>query len=324
MTTVERLSAPACALSLALQRLRGGGVVALYHRVSDTPDPVYPPVPTALFEAHLDCIERDFRIIPLHEFVDRRRLGRSLRGCCALTFDDGYRDFLQNALPILRRRGLHSTHFLTLDSLRSGRPTWNWRLNRVTLIRDANPCDMSLTRRVGRLTVSEREAYLADLESAQSDLPPEPPLIGPDDLEDVDPGLVEWGSHTVSHANLGACDGAAARHELTASKCGLEARTGRRIRFLAYPNGSHSQAVQETAAEAGYEAAFAVEQTEVRPDSPLFAIPRFDVWPVSPHRLRWELTGAVTRARGVRDWARRGRRVVFASAGTTAEESDPR
>ena len=39
---------------------------------------------------HLDLLTGLFDVLPLAEFVARLATRRSLRGCCALTFDDGY------------------------------------------------------------------------------------------------------------------------------------------------------------------------------------------------------------------------------------------
>ncbi len=298
---------PGSSLMLALQRLRGQGVIALYHRVSPRPDPIYPPVPPALFEEHLLQLRRAFRILTLHELLERRRRGKSLRGCCAVTFDDGYRDFLDHAYPLLRRHGAPATHFLVVDSLEAQRPNWNWRLNRITYVRDGNPCDLSLTFRVAAMTGPEREAYLADQERRLADLPPDPALLRPEDLAGPDPALVEWGSHSVTHANLGCCDPATARRELLESRQRLEALLGRPVRYFAYPNGSYSRAVLRLAEDSGYEAALAVNAEGVTARCPAYALPRFDVGAVSGRKLRWELSGTLGYLRRVRARVRRRR-----------------
>ena len=48
---------------------------------------------------HLDLLTGLFDVLPLAEFVARLATRRSLRGCCALTFDDGYADFLTGRSP---------------------------------------------------------------------------------------------------------------------------------------------------------------------------------------------------------------------------------
>jgi peptidoglycan/xylan/chitin deacetylase (PgdA/CDA1 family) len=235
-------------------------------------------------------------------FLARQRQGKSLGGFCAITFDDGYRDFLGYAYPILYKHGLPVTHFLILDCLLNQRPTWNWRLNRITYLADNNPCDMPLTFRVGKMTAGEREAYLARRERELGKLPEEPPLLGPQDLAAIDPGLVEWGSHSMTHANFGCLDSATARRELMESKQRLEECTRRPARFLSYPNGSYTPAVMSLARECGYQAALAVGQSAVTRKHSLFSVPRFDIGAISVAKLGWEASGVINRARQIRSW----------------------
>lgn len=290
----------AASAALRLHSLRGRGLVVVYHRVSPLPDPVYPPVPPLLFEAHLDALKRDFSLLPLWEFVKRFRDRRSLRRCCSVTFDDGYRDFLDHAYPILRREGVHATHFLASDSLLTGRPTWNWRLNRITLLKAKTSFDPALKARVAGMTALDREAYLAGLECGDTSQYPNPALLGPDDLGRFDPAGVEWGSHSVTHSNLGECDSESARRELAESRDAIEGLTGRPVRFFSYPNGSSSPEAMRLAEQCGYEAAFATGQRGVLTRSPLFALPRFDVAGVSTPRMRLEVGGVIDVLRGVR------------------------
>ena len=91
---------------IGLARLRAGGVVLLYHRVSAEDGPDSPPLHPETFREHLDLLTGLFDVLPLAEFVARLSARRSLRACCALTFDDGYADFLTGALPALVAKGL--------------------------------------------------------------------------------------------------------------------------------------------------------------------------------------------------------------------------
>jgi peptidoglycan/xylan/chitin deacetylase (PgdA/CDA1 family) len=291
--------------ALQLQRLREGGVILLYHRVSPDSDPIYPPISPNLFEQHLSAIRRDFQILRLHEFLFRFQRGKPLRGCCAITFDDGYRDFLQHAYPILRRNGVHATHFLVSDCVMAGRPTWNWRLNRITVMRDGKLPSQTLKFRVGEMTQLDREAHLLDLESRIPNLPPAPALLGPEDFAALDWEAVEWGSHSVSHANLGSCDADTARRELLDSRRALEDVLGRRVRYFSYPNGSYSPEAMHLARECGYDAAFAVDQRDASHRSPLYAMPRFGIGTFSAAKMRWEVGGTIEGLRRVRAILRR-------------------
>jgi len=80
-------------------------------------------VSPALFEALLDRLAERRRIVPLAEAV--ASLGRAeAAGIAALTFDDGYVDFAEHALPILARRGLHATLFVPAGLL-GATNTWD-------------------------------------------------------------------------------------------------------------------------------------------------------------------------------------------------------
>lgn len=87
----------------------------------------------------------------------------------------------------------------------------------------------------------------------------------------------EIGSHTVTHADLGAVPAEELRRELSESKRELEARLGRRVRWLAYPFGGRSNFRPEAlvlAEEAGYEGCLSGYGGFVRPGADARLLPR--------------------------------------------------
>lgn len=80
--------------------------------------------------------------------------------------------------------------------------------------------------------------------------------------EMADSKLVEFGSHTMRHANLEKLPLEQARWELQESKARLEDKLGREIPYFAYPYGAgaDSPAVREAALEAGYRFDFSIRQ----------------------------------------------------------------
>ncbi|MBV9452965.1 MAG: polysaccharide deacetylase family protein [Rubrobacter sp.] len=87
--------------------------VLMYHaitRVSDDPNKIC--IPPEKFEAQMRHLKRHgWRGISMHELGWAVRRGR-VRGLVGLTFDDGYENFLQNALPVLERFGFSATAFV--------------------------------------------------------------------------------------------------------------------------------------------------------------------------------------------------------------------
>jgi peptidoglycan/xylan/chitin deacetylase (PgdA/CDA1 family) len=137
--------------------LRGRAVILLYHRVAAPPvDPLLLCVSPGHFEQHMDILRREYHPIGLEELAAACVAGRVPDRAVAVTFDDGYADNWQTAAPILARRELQATVFVTGDCL-DGKPFFYDELERFILWTPRLP-------RVLRLTVGGRE-YQWDLES---------------------------------------------------------------------------------------------------------------------------------------------------------------
>lgn len=290
----------------ALRRLGrdDDAVVVLYHRVSPEPDPSYPPLAPQEFAAHLTLLQSAYRMVSLSELVGALADGQPLGGMCAVTFDDGYRDFLQHAVPVLEHQEVPVTHFLVIDCLRTGRPTWNLRLNRLRAgglppdITDNLPIgDLKMV--LGAMPASEREAWLEAAEACVS-VPPEPPMLSVEDLECFDSDLVTWASHTMTHASLGLLGGDEVSLELVGSKNGLEDLLGRAVPYVSYPNDSYTPEVERLALAAGYDAGFAVGNRPLAPGSRMLALPRFDLGGIPAGMVRLELAGVLGKMRRLR------------------------
>ncbi len=99
------------------------------------------------------------------------------------------------------------------------------------------------------------------------------PMMSWDDVCHWSEQGMEFGSHTVTHADLTALSDRTLRNELRDSKAMIEDHTKRPVRFLSYPFGRHNQRVREAAARAGYEAGFTARWSNPLNGDP-FAIPR--------------------------------------------------
>lgn len=94
-------------------------LVLMYHAVCEPPSERARPLccPPRLFAAHLDHIARSGRrVVPLARLVQALGQGEPLPpGSLAITFDDGYRSVLEQALPLLERHGFTATVFAVAD-----------------------------------------------------------------------------------------------------------------------------------------------------------------------------------------------------------------
>lgn len=83
-----------------------GPLILMYHGIGGMDG-----VPVALLEEQLHALAARRRVVPLSGAV--HMLGRpEARNLAAITFDDGYRDFVELAVPVLSRHDMHATLFV--------------------------------------------------------------------------------------------------------------------------------------------------------------------------------------------------------------------
>ena len=95
--------------------------ILFYHRVADT----YPndwTISTQGFAQQIEWLQRNFELISLAEAQTRLRSRCNRRPAVAITFDDGYADNCRFALPLLLRRRIPVTYFVTTRHILANEP----------------------------------------------------------------------------------------------------------------------------------------------------------------------------------------------------------
>jgi len=92
-----------------------------YHRVADT-HPNDWTIGCAGFERHVDYCRQNFDVVSLNEIQNRCTIGRSDRPAVSVTFDDGYAENCDFAIPLLVRHRIPCTYFVTLQHILTGQP----------------------------------------------------------------------------------------------------------------------------------------------------------------------------------------------------------
>ena len=93
--------------------LRRRAVVVAFHSITPGTEGDGLRTPVAAFAAFCAFFSRYFEVVTLHEMVRRLQAREPIDGLLAITFDDGYRDNLDLAEPVLRQLGLPATFFVT-------------------------------------------------------------------------------------------------------------------------------------------------------------------------------------------------------------------
>lgn len=308
-----------CAGALA----RGGAGARLstliFHRVRAQAEAAAPQaLDAAGFDRLLEWVTEVFTVLPVDEAVERLARGSLPPRALAITFDDGYADNAEVALPILRRRGLHAAFFIASDYLDGG-VMWN---DKITLAMRGAPegcftfggdelgilglADVELgddrSRRQAAAAFTSKVKYLAPqaraaavdalVDRAGVSLPRTLMMSSAQVRELRAAGMVV-GGHTCSHPILTALADSEAEAEIAGNKRRLEELLGERLSLFAYPNGvpgrdyraEHARMVERAGYQAAFSTAWGVAQRAHDP----FQLARFTPWDRHRNPFLWRM-----------------------------------
>lgn len=223
------------------------------------------------FRDHLDWLSRSFDVVPAAELVSRVQRGASIAGLAAITFDDGYLGVLRHAVPLLVARSLPATVFIVTGAAAAPRAYW-WDVLASAGILDERTrliCRDDLRGDGDRI----RESYPAEPRALDAD------LVAGDysQLGAASHGLLDWGSHTVTHRNLARLTVEETVSELVGSRESIEQHLATRPALVSYPYGCTSPEVESSARASGYSGGIALSFGRILPESNPFGVVRINV-----------------------------------------------
>jgi peptidoglycan/xylan/chitin deacetylase (PgdA/CDA1 family) len=276
-------------------------VVFMYHSVHPDADKGWGPWQYAVtpdqFRRQLGEITARYDVRPLSRVVESSTDGRRLNSPTAvITFDDGFRDALTEALPILARYEVPATVFVAGRYL-DGPPPYEYRLaaalesvSDVSITVGETTIDRELTDDDSRQAVYERLhgvskfARRADRERVVCQIDgttaATPPMLTTEELTELDAHpLIDIGAHGYEHVPLTILDEREARSDIERSKLKLERRLGQEVTQFSYPYGAHSESVVAAVKRSGFRAAVTTRPRRIVASDiarSRFRIPRID------------------------------------------------
>ena len=293
--------------------------VLIFHRVLPEPDPIFPgEIDVPRFDAICRWVRQWFNVLPLDVAVGRLQQGTLPARAAAITFDDGYADNHDHALPLLQRHGLPATFFIASGFIDGG-CMWNdgvidaVRRCRTPQLEVAGLADLP-DERLAVDSVTAKRAAIARIIGAVKYLPVAQRLeivatlrrrAGVDDrpgwmmsteqLRAMRRAGMQIGAHTVTHPILARLDRAAALDEMRRGRDFLESALQERVGLFAYPNGrpgtDYSEENVAVAREAGFDAAFTTAWGAASVNTDPFQLPRFTPWDQGRARFGLRLAG---------------------------------
>lgn len=282
---------------------RGAHQVLFFHRVPAESDPLMPgELDRAAFDALLGVLRRHCHILPLGEAVQRLAADRLPRASLSITFDDGYADNAEVALPLLQAHGLPASFFVSSGYLDGGR-MWNDTVIETLRRLPSGRLDLGdlglgqhqLAEEVaGRRAVlhvllnaikhrdpAERQALADAIGGRVAGLPGDL-MMTSGQLRTLAAAGMEIGAHTVHHPILTCLPDAEARTEIADGREQLQDLLRQPVRLFAYPNGKHGRDYDDRhvamVRELGFDAAFSTEPGVSRRTTDRWQLPRFTPW----------------------------------------------
>ena len=237
------------------------------------------------FARHARSLARDFCVVSLEQVAESVQAGRPFPDRAVwITFDDGYRNVVTTALPVLQVLRLPATVFVLPGLMDAGEGLWFDALrvllvdgveasedvgHGLTLGRPSADPERAWTEAVRRILrldprlQREMAAQILALGRREQWLPRHPgfALAGWDEWRRAcSDGLISVGSHGMRHETLAGLSREACMEEWQRSKSRIEDALGRTCLAAAYPYGALDASAAEAARQAGYACAVTTDE----------------------------------------------------------------
>ncbi len=252
-------------LLLSSNRKKGRVPVLVFHKIIPEYDQIWPGIHPKLFEEILILLKKHYTILPLNDLYLKQ--ASELKNACFITFDDGYKDYLDYAYPILKNHSVPSTLFVLPYQITNKGHIWtsaiiffvkHYSVNeieefftkrrikinftdkndyfKINLDITIHLCNLGQVQRMSAI-YDLREKFVADKRIIENE------LLSFDELRLLGPELVSVASHSLTHPSFKKeTDPVFIETELKDSKEIIEKETGQEVNAFAFPFANYSEA----------------------------------------------------------------------------------
>lgn len=293
----------------------------LFHRVSDEKDELWPPMTPALFERIIRVLTQTYKVVCLEDFLQNDIQDSEDKKLVTVLFDDGYKDNIKYAAPILEKYRCPASFYIVTDCINKNIPTWTYlldhalqqtKLSYLNIDDDQAPEDLKRIAFSDRAMVKKIKPWMKKL----SNIPrvrvlnsimdqcrdvslPQNKMMNWEDIHQLNQSGFHIGSHSHTHPMLAALeDEAEILDELKISAEAIKEKIGKEPLTISYPIGSFDKRVIRLAGQAGYKWGLAVEQKFYRHGlDDIMAIPRVELYQEPWWKVNLRLNGVYQKAK---------------------------
>lgn len=278
--------------------------ILLYHRVEYLSDDFNMQAVTPdNFEKHMKFLHDHYDVISLDTPMQEWFQGE--RDAVIITFDDGYYDFLYNAVPILKRYHMLATIFIATGNIDSACENWTDNILRIIFsnhrqkdfftfdnqfYRGKYPTRnykekydfYQMVRRIFLTSSADEkgqyERELLDWAGLEREGREDRRIMTSEEIRKVsETEGISIGAHTVTHAALKALSASEQRNEIFESKKFLEEIIGKEVTLFSYPFGSrdeYSDVTIQQVKETGFKKAVVAYPADLHEETNIYELNR--------------------------------------------------
>lgn len=239
--------------------------VLCLHRISDERDYFFNPIQTETFRLLLEYVCKYYIVVSfkdIHVPASKPKL--------ILSFDDGYYDFIQHAMPILQRMGLPANHNIVNACANSNETIWTQKLNDIfNHLKENNITTDPEIKKVSEFggnwmmyylkffhhllnTGEQKRKNVITQLAAQYNIRSHHRMMNWEEIIYLANNDVDVGSHTYNHNILTTVEGMTAMEtEVRASLDELRIKLNREVDILSLPNGQYNEQVKAFVEKSG-------------------------------------------------------------------------
>lgn len=211
-------------------------IILTYHRVANiSEDPHQLAVSPQIFHNQLKYLKENYIVISLDQLINHIKNRTVKRKMIVITFDDGYTDNLQNALPTLEKFEIPATIFVSSGHIDTRSFYWDDNADPV--------CDRPMTK-----------AELAKISENK---------------------LISIGGHTLSHLHTPTLAKEKKITEIGEDKNKLEKYCNKEIKSFSFPFGEFDDESIKIAKDIGYECVCLLGEKRITNNTDIYHLPRF-------------------------------------------------
>lgn len=253
-------------LLLWINRRKQRVPVLVFHKIVPEYDQIWPGIHPHLFEKIIVMLKRHYEVLPLAALHDANFDISRLKRACFITFDDGYKDFVDYAYPIMKRHRVFSALFVLPYQITNKGHIWtsavvfftkHYTLSEIdefmrskgqhvvfTNKEDAFKLNLDLTKHLCAMRHADRMEIIKALRAkfvADGRLI-DHELLTFDELRCLDPLLVDVESHSLTHPGFRNEDNQDfITYEMAESKAVIEKELNVKVSAFAFPFANYNQ-----------------------------------------------------------------------------------